>query len=312
MKPTTFICFTSWLLIAGLNAQNPAEGADPFAEPAVGADPFADLSPAVRARNLDILKKSQQAEAAHALAAAQNLFPIGADQLLSIRHEEFSLDLATAAALQRKYLGDAALYQEMLDMVAKGTAKQESMTIVRALPGQKAVGESISELMYPTEWEPAEIPNTVGVRIEPPSPPRNPDGSQPSAPSVVPDLGELNQAPQPSQLGMLIVPATGTAFETRNTGRTLEAESTALPTGEISVRIICEHVVLAGNSKFGQGASELTMPDFETRRISTEMVLSPGRPAMAGTVNRPPNSKVDADAAGRIWFAFVTAHVVEP
>lgn len=278
MKPTTLICFAGWLAVGGLSAQTPVAERDPFADPG--------------------------APAPTAPATNQTAF--------SIVHEEFSLDLATAADLRRKNLGDAALYEVMLEMVGKGTAKQESMTIVRALPGQKAVGESFSELMYPTEWEPAELPNTVGVSIVPPRPPANPDGSQPSAPAVIPDVNALDQAPQVSDLSTLATPATGTTFRTRNSGRTVEVEPTVLPSGEISLRLACEHVVLAGNSTFGQGASELTMPDFESQLLTTALIVSPGRPAMAGTVNRPPNSKVDADAAGRIWFVFVTADVVKP
>lgn len=278
MKPTTLICFAGWLAVGGLSAQTPVAERDPFADPG--------------------------APAPTAPATNQTAF--------SIVHEEFSLDLATAADLRRKNLGDAALYEVMLEMVGKGTAKQESMTIVRALPGQKAVGESFSELMYPTEWEPAELPNTVGVSIVPPRPPANPDGSQPSAPAVIPDVNALDQAPQVSDLSTLATPATGTTFRTRNSGRTVEVEPTVLPSGEISLRLACEHVVLAGNSTFGQGASELTMPEFESQLLTTALIVSPGRPAMAGTVNRPPNSKVDADAAGRIWFVFVTADVVKP
>jgi hypothetical protein len=278
MKPSTVMYFFGWLAIGGLNAQNPA----------AEKDPFADTSTPIPA-----------APAIH-------------QALLSILHEEFSLDLATAADLQRKNLGDAALYEAILNMVAKETAQQESMTIVRALSDQKATVGGIAELIYPTEWEPAELPNTVGVSIVPPRPPRNPDGSQPSTPTAAPDVSGLDQAPQASDLSTLATPATGTAFETRNTGRSLEVAPTLLPTGEISLMMMADHVVFVGNSKFGQGASEITMPDFEAQSLTTTLILSPGRPAMAGTVNRPPNSKVDADAAGRIWFAFVTADVVKP
>jgi hypothetical protein len=233
-------------------------------------------------------------------------------QFLSILHEEFSLDLATAAELQRKNLGDAALYEVLLEQVSKKTAKLESLTSIRTLSGQKATAESILELMYPTEFEPAELPNTVGVSISPEKPGANPDGSQPPAPPAVPNTGALERAVTPSSLEGLRTPATGTAFETRNVGRTIEVEPTLKPSGIIELRFSCDHVVHVGTSKYGQGVSEVTMPEFETRRLTNAFELTAGKPAMIGTVNRTPESKVDADSANRIWFAFVTVDFVKP
>jgi hypothetical protein len=283
MKHNSLLLLAGCLAITGLNAQESS------GQPTPKKDPF--VAP-------------EGTASAPAETAAQ--------KSLSVLHEEFSLDLATAAELQRKNLGDAALYEVLLEMVSKKTAKQESLTVTRMISGNKASSESISEFMYPTEYEPAEMPNALGVSIVAQRAGRNPDGSQPSAPSGVPDTEALERAVDPASLEGLRTPATGTAFETRNLGRTVEVEPTLQPTGMVSVRISCEHVMHVGTSKYGQGVSEVTMPEFETRRLTNALELTPGKPALAGTVSRTPESKVDADSANRIWFAFVTVDFVKP
>lgn len=227
---------------------------------------------------------------------------------LTVRVEDFSLDLATAAELQRDDLGDEELYRRVIAMVGKKEARQESMTVIRARSGNKALGESILETIYPTEYEPAELPNTVGVSISPPKP-----AAETPVPDSVPETDKLDQAVKASQLGDLRTPPTATAFEVRNTGRTVEVEPTASADWEIiDLRISAEQVVLVGTSQHGQGLSLIEMPEFETQRILTAATVIPGKPFLLGTANRPPNSKLDADAANRIWFAFVTASYAKP
>jgi hypothetical protein len=227
---------------------------------------------------------------------------------MSLRFEDFSLDLATAAELQRADLGDEELYRRLIAMVGKKEARQESMTVVRARSGEKVLAESILETIYSTEYEPAELPNTVGVSISPPKP-----AADSPAPDVVPETDKLEQAVHAAQLANLATPATPTSFETRNSGRTVEVEATASANWDIiDLRVSNDYVLHAGTSKHGQGLSLIEMPEFESQRILTAATVIPGKPFLLGTVNRPPNSKLDADAANRIWFAFVTASYAKP
>jgi hypothetical protein len=276
MKAST--CFLAALLgLPVLSAQTPP--------PAARQDPYVAPAPA--------------AGAAPAAQVQRNL---------SLRVEDFSLDLATAAELQRADLGDEELYRRLVAMVGKKEARQESMTVLRARSGEKVLAESILETIYATEYEPAELPNTVGVSIVPPKP-----AADVPAPDVVPDTDKLDQAVAASRLGDLATPATPTSFETRNTGRTVEAEPTASADWQIiDLRISTDNVLHAGRSKQGQGLSLIEMPEFESQRILAAATVIPGQPFLLGTVNRPPNSKLDADAANRIWFAFVTASYAKP
>jgi hypothetical protein len=276
MKPSTCIVLAALLGSSVLPAQTPP--------PAARQDPYVAPAPA--------------AGAAPAAEVQRNL---------SLRVEDFSLDLATAAELERADLGDEELYRRLIAMVGKKEARQESMTVIRTRSGNKALGEGILETLYATEYEPPELPNTVGVSIVPPEPAEGP------APDVVPETDKLEQAVKASQLGDLRTPATPTSYETRNTGRTVEVEPTASADWSIiDLRISSEQVLHAGTSKHGQGLSLQEMPEFESQRILTAATVIPGQPFLLGTVNRPPNSKLDADAANRIWFAFVTASYAKP
>lgn len=279
MKTTT--CFAAGLLVLSqLHAQEPgtAPRQDPYAEPAP--------------------------------TPAEGVVATGGpvQRNLSLRFEDFSLDLATAAELQRADLGDEELYRRLIAMVGKKEARQESMTVVRSRSGNKALAESILETIYATEFEPPELPNTVGVSISPPKP-----AAEVPAPDTVPETDKLDQAVEAAQLDGLRTPATPTSFETRNSGRTVEVEPTASADWSIiDLRFACDYVLHVGTSKHGQGLSEAEMPEFEVQRSNSAVTVTPGKPFLCGTVNRPPNSKVDADAANRIWFAFVTASYAKP
>ncbi len=111
-------------------------------------------------------------------------------------------------------------------------------------------------------------------------------------------------------MGRLVTPATGTAFETRNVGVTVEAEVVLSEDLKFAdVRIMPEHVADVERSTWGQGVSTLEMLTFETQRLSTGATVRIGEPFLLGTLNRPPVSKVDPDSANGVWFAFVTVDI---
>lgn len=224
---------------------------------------------------------------------------------ISICYETFSLPLALAAKLQREQLVDSELYTRLVAAVEKQTARQETFTVLRAKSGQKATTESISEQIYPTEFEPAEIPNSVGVSITPPS------GTEASAPVL--DTEKLKNAANPAVLNGLKTSAAPKAFDTRNTGVTLEIEPTlGNDQRTLDLRLVPEHVALVDRSAWGQGVSTAEMPLFETQRVNTSATVQINQPFLLSTISRPPVSKIDPDSANRVWFAFVTATLAKP
>ena len=276
--PLAFV--TSALALAPIvHAQNS------FAGPATDADPFA-VDPAKPGAK----KNTPQNEITG---------------VLSIRYETFSLDLVSAASIMRSDRLDAALYELILELVKNSKATQDSLTVLRCRAGQKGKSESIAEYIYPTEWGPAEIPQNLGIQI---TPPKSMDGS--SAPAI-PQTEKLSNAPRVEDIPLFTTPAHPTAFEHRNLGFTMEVEpQPQADPNTIELRIAPEHVDLAGLSKWGQGVSQLVTPEFETRRISTAIRAQAGVPRLLGTINRPSDSKIDAESAGRVSLVFVTvSHV---
>jgi general secretion pathway protein D len=123
---------------------------------------------------------------------------------------------------------------------------------VTARSGQKATIEIIREFIYPTEYEPPEIPTSVG--------------------STGDSLGGGGATSIP------VTPATPTAFETRNTGVTLEIEPTI---GEndfmIDLRFVPEIVEFEGFINYGSpiqtnGSAIAQIVDSVTGLITTEAV----------------------------------------
>jgi hypothetical protein len=224
---------------------------------------------------------------------------------ISICYETFSLPLAMAAKLQRELTSDSELYTRIVAAVEKQTARQESFTVLRAKSGQKALSESISEQMFPNEYEPPELPNSVGVTIVPPD--------VKDVPTPVPDTTKLKDAPSMGSFEAVKTPATPTSFQKRNIGVTFEIEPTTDDKGtSVELRMLPGHVALVGRSAWGQGLSTSELPVFETQSIQTSSNVRLNQPFLIGTLNRTPDSKVDPDSANRVWFAFVTASFPKP
>lgn len=237
---------------------------------------------------------------------------------ISLCLETFSLPMAAAAKLQREALSDPALYERILEMGEKNGVKQETFTMLRGKSGQKSHTEGISEEIYATEYEPPELPNAVGVALsanDPDQPaPVTPPGQTPVQPPVkIPDAAGLPSAASSEKFSGLKTPALPTSFETRNVGITFEAEPTLADNEKVlDLRAVPEWVTYVGRSAWGQDLSKVEMPVFETQRINTSINMRMGQPALLGTFNRPPVSKVSPDSANRVWFAFVTATIVRP
>ncbi|MFN4873601.1 MAG: hypothetical protein ACK4V4_05235 [Sphingobacteriales bacterium] len=211
---------------------------------------------------------------------------------ISICYEEFSVPLAMAATFQRAKLADQALYAKLTESSDKTEVKQESFVVTRTRSGQKAFSEGIAEMIYPSDYNPAQISTAV---VE-----EDVETEKKAAP-VVPDHATG-----------LIAPAFPTNFETRNTGLTFEIEAYIRDDGNlIDLRLMPRHTTLAGETKSGQGVSEVVMPVFEKQSIDTAVTLRIDSPFLIGTMNRPPVSKVDSDSANRVWFAFVTASITK-
>ncbi|MBU6170998.1 MAG: type II and III secretion system protein [Verrucomicrobia bacterium] len=239
--------------------------------------------------------------------------------------------------------GDAEFKMMMRGLSQKKGADMMTAPSVTARSGQKATIEVIREFIYPTEYEPPEIPQSVG------STGGTSGGTGGSSTSTVP-----------------VTPATPTAFETRNTGVTLEIEPTI---GEndfmIDLRFVPEIVEFEGFINYGSPiqtpaqagfiqnvldaagnlistevpatpASVLTenrieMPVFSTRRVNTSLTIYDGYTVAVGGLMREDVQNVedkvpilgDIPIVGRLFqtkaenriksnlIIFVTAQIID-
>ena len=204
--------------------------------------------------------------------------------------------------------------------------------------GQRAVIEIVREFRYPTQFQPPQIPQTVGSF-----------STQTS--SVLPIL-PLTSGSTP------VTPTTPTAFETRNTGVTLEVEPVVGPDGvTIDLNLVPQVVefegfinygspILAPSSSFLSTATGgiltsppsvitpnvINQPIFSTRKVTTSVSVYDGATVVLGGLMREDVQKTedrtpiigDIPIVGRLFrtnadqhvkrnlVIFVTAHLVTP
>ena len=173
-------------------------------------------------------------------------------------------------------------------MIMRGLAQKKGTDVmtapsILAKSGESATIEVIREFIYPTEYEPPELPQSVGSTSS-----GGDDGGGGGGAEIFP-----------------VTPATPTGFETRNTGVTLEIEPTI---GEnnysIDLRFAPELVEFEGFINYGSPIQTLgqdvfgnpvsititenriEMPVFATRRVTTGLTIYDGYTVAVGGLMR--------------------------
>ncbi len=176
--------------------------------------------------------------------------------------------------------GDAKMQMIMRGLAQKKGADIMTAPSVLARSGEKATIEVIREFIYPTEYEPPELPNSVGTTTS---------------------IGGIGGGGAGGSSSFPVTPATPTAFETRNTGVTLEIEPTI---GEnnytIDLRFAPEIVEFEGFINYGSPIqspasdamgnpiqvtiteNRIEMPVFSTRRVTTALTIYDGYTVSVG------------------------------
>jgi hypothetical protein len=176
---------------------------------------------------------------------------------------------------------DDALRQKLAAMATKGEAEVVETMVCMARDRQKATAESITEFIYPTEYEPPELPSDAGSK----------GADEPTGPA-------------PS------------AWDTRHLGSTLEVEPTLdEDTGAVDIRFVADvvrHVKnwvwLEWNGK--HGASHVQMPVFHALRCNQSVVVMPGQPLLAATLT--PKGQDGMPDASRKIMVFVKCDLIPP
>lgn len=187
---------------------------------------------------------------------------------------------------------DVEMRKRVAELIKEGKASVMETMVCTARSGQKATSESIQEFIYPTEYEPAELPEKVEV-----------DGKE--------DEGGISQTRRDLAVG-----PTPTAFETRNLGSTLEIEPTiGVDSRIIDLRFLPEIVYHVGNEvwaewKGQQGNAHVQMPKFYKLSLNTSVTLIAGNPMLVGALS--PKDEQGKPDFSRKLMVFVTADVLTP
>ena len=240
---------------------------------------------------------------------------------------------AQSASVAPGILGLTGLFSDgQVQVIMRGLSQKKGVDLmtapsVTARSGQKATIEVIREFIYPTEYEPPELPQSVG---------------QTSGTTIGAGGGGGGSFP--------VTPATPTAFETKNTGVTLEIEPTI---GEndfvIDLRFLPEIVEFEGFINYGSPIqspgqdifgnptnaviteNRIEMPVFSKRSVNTSLTIYDGYTVAVGGLMREDVQKVqdkvpilgDIPIIGRLFqsdgenriksnlIIFVTAQIID-
>jgi general secretion pathway protein D len=205
--------------------------------------------------------------------------------------------------------------------------------------GQRAVIEIVREFRYPTQFQPPQIPQSVGSNF----------GN--SGSTIFNSLGIPISQSGGSNGNFPVTPTTPTAFETRNTGVTLEVEPVVGPDGvTIDLNLVPQVVEFEGFINYGSPIQTtstnllgqtvtnvltpnvINQPIFSARKVTTSVSVWDGQTVVLGGLMREDVQKVedrtpivgDIPIFGRLFrtntdqhikrnlIIFVTARLVNP
>ena len=198
-----------------------------------------------------IQMRSRFLAAGFALALATHPCGAAGDVGILIEHIELGAAEATALLHGGRPARDAtALRTAVGKLIDAGEAEQIDLVYATGGSGQQIKVGSLHEFIYPTEWDPAEIPSEI-------------------------------EAPVTAEMD-LKVPANPTVFEDRELGNTVEAKALVAGDGTVRLTLSSETAGLLSRSGVGNEELGIEVPQFSARRISGEFTCREGRPLLAG------------------------------
>lgn len=207
-------------------------------------------------------------------------------EFIDVSHEQFT-ELMFGP---KPPANDGELRQQVAQLIKDGKATVMETLLCTTRSGQKATTESVEELIYPTEYEPATLPKNIHVKDEE------------AAEKAKVNVRDLATGPTP------------TAFDTRNVGSTLEIEPNLSSDHKtIDLRLVPEIVYHVGNEVWAEwkgehGNSPVQMPTFYALSLNTAVTLTEGHFMLAAALS--PKSKEGNPDFTRKLMLFVKADVV--
>lgn len=257
--------------------------------------------------------------ATHVPAADETEKPI----TTTLRIECFSMQRVPARRAFLTHPKPAELYQWLVgeSEKVKPLVKFEEMSVLRCLAGQRSKVTSSIGLVYPTEFDPAQIPQSSGTPAVKPTATPPPDPAP--AKTAPPTPSNANDKPAPSgnqgDIGLPgpaltqktydfpYSPITPTSFETRETGWDFEVEST-ISEDKTTVDLLMVPALVALAKKISYDKNgESWQPIFSAQRLNTNISCKVNEPTLVGTMNPSPDAGVGIpEQKNQVWFLYVT------
>ena len=207
-------------------------------------------------------------------------------EFIDVSHEQFTgLLFGTKVAAN-----DGELRQQVGQLVKDGKASIVETLLCVAKDRQKGTIESSEELIYPTEYEPPQLPCNGGNKTK---------------------ADAAKDTPQDSPTG-----PSPSAWETRNVGSTLVIQPTLADDQQtVNLRLAPQIVYHVGNTVWAEwkdefGNKPVQMPTFYTLRVDTTVVLGLGQTLMIAALS--PKNKDGATDFTRKLMIFVKADLLTP
>ncbi len=190
---------------------------------------------------------------------------------LNVCYEVFSMPIAQAADLHRKGLTEEEFYKQVVK-----AGKIERFVVLNTQADGRAMVESASEFIYPTEFTPPQFPESINNTTQPP------------------------------------LPACPTAFTMRPIGEKFEIEPGFLVPDARFLGITCNVSLtsLLRLEKWAKDAAEVEQPIVDNQNFQISIVAKLGSPQLLGTLNPPFENGVNPRKDQALWFCFVTVRVI--
>ena len=257
--------------------------------------------------------------ATHVPAADETEKPI----TTTLRIECFSMQRVPARRAFLTHPKPAELYRWLVTELekAKPLVKFEEMSLVRCLAGQRSKITSTVGLAYPTQYDPAQIPQSSGTpavkATANPTPEPTPAKTPPQTPSNVTDkpappgnqgdIGLPGPALTQKTYDFPYTPITPTSFTTREMGWDFEVESNVSEDKKTVDLLMVPALVALGKKISYDKNGETWQPIFSTQRLSTNISCKVNEPTLIGTINPSPDAGVGlAEQKNQVWFLYVT------
>jgi hypothetical protein len=244
----------------------------------------------------------------HVLAAAESKEMKSrsrAGLTIDMEYSIYSVDRDAARDLLASFPSLDASWERLQGLLREDKARFEDFLSIKSMPGQRSVSQGANESRFGTAYALPGMRRSreTTTRTIPAS---GKDGKPPAQNSTPPNVQTTtveNETPTSDP-----TPGAYTAFETRNTGLSVEEEAAVGPDGSlVDVNTVVKNETDRGNLETtGAAAHFPAQPVFETRTIATSIATIVGSHALVGTLSMPGSNGVNGRVDdGRTWLVFV-------